>query len=329
MADKASNRKLLVDFLGYIDLELNLSGNTISAYRQDLKDFCVFLDQREAIKLTNASDADVLDYLIGLRKKGISARTAARKLSAIKHFFRFLLAEKKIANDPTTALESPKLLRALPEVLSREEVKRLIETASGDKILALRDRAILELWYACGLRISEISGLRLGDVIIEIEVVRIRGKGDKERLVPFGSYAKKALMSYLRDSRPALVRDNTYDVLFVSKKGGNLSRMGLWGIFEKYQKLAGITRPITPHILRHSCATHMVEGGADIRTVMEFLGHADISTTQIYTHLDQKYLKEVHKRCHPREKEHERKHSPEIRDVGGSGTEKKTGKKPL
>lgn len=329
MVDKTTNHKLLVDFLGYIDLELNLSGNTISAYRQDLMDFCDFLDQRDKIKIARASDADILDYLINLRKKGISARTAARKLSAIKHFFRFLLAEKKIAHDPTSALESPKLLRALPDVLSLEEAKRLIEAASGDKILALRDRAILELWYACGLRISEVSALRLGDVVLEIEVLRVRGKGDKERLVPFGSYAKMALMDYLRDSRPALARDNSYDVLFVSKKGGKLSRMGLWGIFEKYQKLAGISRPITPHILRHSCATHMVEGGADIRTVMEFLGHADISTTQIYTHLDQKYLKEIHRRYHPREKEHERKRSTEILNVDSSGTAKKAGKKPL
>jgi len=329
MTKTDTNRKLLLDFLAYIDLELNLSSNTISAYRQDLKEFCDFLDQKNRPSLTETKDAEILEFIISLRKQGISARSTARKMSAVKHLFRFLLAARIIANDPTRPLESPRLLRALPHVLSKNQVEQLIEAASGDGILSIRDRAILELWYACGLRISEISHLRLGDVIIEIDVIRVRGKGDKERLVPFGSFAKKALIAYLRDSRPQLVRDNSYDVLFVSRKGGKLSRMGLWGIFEKYVKKAGITNPITPHILRHSCATHMVEGGADIRTVMEFLGHADITTTQIYTHLDQKYLKEVHKRCHPRERKYERNHNSEILDLDASGSSQKTTKKPL
>lgn len=323
MNNHDKNRKLVVGFLGYVDLELNLSSNTISAYRQDLLDYCEFLRANGEIAVARAGDAGVLDYIISLRKKGISARSAARKLSAIKHLYKFLLMEKHVSDDPTTTLESPKLLRALPDVLSRDEVVRLIEAAEGESALAVRDRSILELWYACGLRISEVGGLKLGDVVMEIEIIRVRGKGNKERLVPFGKYAKKSLLNYLQDSRPILLKEKSYDTLFLSQKGGKLSRMGLWGIFEKYAKKARITRNITPHILRHSCATHMVEGGADIRTVMEFLGHADITTTQIYTHLDQKYLKEVHKRCHPRENRYGQGYDLQVSDMGGSTRQKK------
>jgi len=319
------NKKLIVDFLGYIDLELNLAANTISAYRQDLNDFCDFLKKTEKPLLLNIDDSDILDYLINLRKNSISARSASRKLSALKHLFKFLMGEKRIENDPTLSLESPKLLRSLPDVLSRDEVTRLLEASLGEKPLSMRNNAILEVWYACGLRISELSGLNLGDVVFEVDILRVRGKGNKERLVPFGKYAKKALEEYLRSGRPALLRENSYDVLFLSQQGGKLTRMGLWGIFEKYVKKADITRPVKPHILRHSCATHMVEGGADIRTVMEFLGHADITTTQIYTHLDQKYLKEVHRRCHPREQKHDRKRDLQVIDVDSSTGKKDSG----
>ncbi len=315
----------MLDFLGYADLELNLASNTISAYRQDLTAFIDFLQSDERPPVNNVSDADVLDFMIGMRKKGISARSAARKLSALKHFYKFLQGEGKIKTDPTSTLESPKLLRALPEILSREEIDRLMDVHSADDPLSLRNKAILELWYACGLRISEISGLRTGDIVFEADIIRVKGKGNKERLVPFGKYARRALEKYLRDARPKMLRDNTFDVLFVSRKGGRLSRMGLWSIFEKAVKLASITRNVTPHSLRHTCATHMVEGGADIRTVMEFLGHADITTTQIYTHLDQKYLKEVHRRFHPREKENEPSSDPKIINVDSSDNPEKTG----
>jgi integrase/recombinase XerD len=323
------NKKLVVDFLGYIDLELNLAANTISAYRQDLTEFCDFLMETAKPALSNIEDSDIFDFLINLRKKGISARSASRKLSTLKHLFKFMLEEKRISGDPTSTLESPKLLRALPDVLSRDEVTRLLETSLGEKPLSLRNNAILELWYACGLRISELSGLNLGDVFFEVDVLRVHGKGNKERLVPFGKYAKKALMEYLKSGRPALIREKSYDILFPSQQGGQLTRMGLWGIFEKYVKKAGITRPVKPHILRHSCATHMVEGGADIRTVMEFLGHADITTTQIYTHLDRRYLKEVHRRCHPREREYDRERDLQIIDVDTSTGKKNSGKRSL
>jgi integrase/recombinase XerD len=329
MSSHDQNKRLLLDFLGYVDLELNLSDNTIAAYRHDLLDYVEFLRQRSECPLIQAGDAEVLDYLISLRKKSISARSAARRLSAIKHLYKFLLAEKHVKSDPTSSLESPKLLRALPDVLSRDEVKNMIESVEGDNALALRDRAILELWYACGLRISEVGNLKIGDVVMEIDIIRVKGKGNKERLVPFGKYAKKALEVYLRDSRPLLVKDKSFDTLFLSQKGGGLSRMGLWGIFEKYAKKAQITRKITPHILRHSCATHMVEGGADIRTVMEFLGHADISTTQIYTHLDQRYLKEVHKRCHPRENLYEPGNDLQDSDMDNSTGGKKNRERPI
>jgi len=309
------NRKMVLDFLGYIDLELNLAGNTISAYRQDLHDFCAFLRDQQDLKLTQLKDLEILDYIFRLHKKGLTAKSTARKLSAIKHLFKFLLEEGLIGDDPTSILETPKLIRSLPEVLSKKEVEDLINAVDGDAILSIRNRAILELWYACGLRISELSDLKVGDIMPEVEVIRVRGKGDKQRLVPFGKYARQALEDYLSRARPILQKGNSYDSLFLSQKGGKLSRMGLWSIFEKYSRKAKILRPVTPHVLRHSCATHMIEGGADIRTVMEFLGHADITTTQIYTHLDQKYLREVHRQCHPRDKDDDRKHSSEINDV--------------
>jgi len=325
MKSTDSNRKLLLDFLGYVDLELNLASNTIAAYRQDLTDFIEFLESDQRPPVSSANDADLLDFMISLRKRGISARSAARKLSTLKHFYKFLQGEGKVANDPTSTLESPKLLRALPEVFSREEIDRLMEAYASDDPLSQRNKAILELWYACGLRISEVAGLRMGNVVFEADVIRVKGKGNKERLVPFGKYARRALQEYLRDSRPKLLRDNTFDILFVSRKGGKLSRMGLWSIFEKALMLASITREVTPHSLRHTCATHMIEGGADIRTVMEFLGHADITTTQIYTHLDQKYLKEVHRRFHPREKENESSGSTEITNLDSSDSPQETG----
>ena len=309
------NRKLVLDFLGYVDLELNLAKNTIAAYRQDLHDFCAFLRDNQDLKLTQIKDLEILDYILSLHKKGLTAKSTARKLSAIKHLFKFLLGEGVIGDDPTSILETPKLIRSLPEVLSKSEVENLINAVEGDSILSIRNRAILELWYACGLRISELSELKIGDIMPEVEVVRVRGKGDKQRLVPFGKYAQKALEDYLSRARPLLQKSKSFDFLFLSQKGGKLSRMGLWSIFEKYCHQAKISKPVTPHVLRHSCATHMIEGGADIRTVMEFLGHADITTTQIYTHLDQKYLMEVHRQCHPRDKDDDRKYGSENSDV--------------
>ena len=309
------NRKLVLDFLGYVDLELNLAKNTIAAYRQDLHAFCDFLRENQDLKLTGIKDLEILDYILSLHKKGLTAKSTARKLSSIKHLFKFLLGEGVIADDPTSILETPKLIRSLPEVLSKKEVENLINAVEGDSLLNIRDRAILELWYACGLRISELAELKIGDIMSEVEVIRVRGKGDKQRLVPFGKYAQKALEDYLSRARPKLQKAKSFDILFLSQKGGKLSRMGLWSIFVKYCQKAGLSKPVTPHVLRHSCATHMIEGGADIRTVMEFLGHADITTTQIYTHLDQKYLMEVHRQCHPRDKEDDRKYGSEDSDV--------------
>ena len=297
------NRQQVVDFLGYIDLELNLSDNTIAAYRRDISEFIEFLGQKQEISLNSVRESEIIEYLLRLRRRGISARSAARKLSALRHLFRFLVSEGKQAGDPTNVLDTPKLMRPLPDILSKEEIGRLIEAISGDDPLTVRNRAIMEFWYACGLRISELSAIKTGDIVLEVEILRVHGKGGKQRLVPFGSYARRAYLDYLHNARDSLVRDNSYDILFLSRRGGRLSRMGLWNIFAKYLKTAGIRKKVTPHSLRHSCATHMVENGADIRTVMEFLGHADISTTQIYTHLDQRYLKEVHRRCHPRKKQ--------------------------
>lgn len=224
----------------------------------------------------------------------------ARKITSLKSFFDFLEDRGIIEKNESIRLETPKLEMKLPSVLSVEEVTMIINAVGGKSMAALRDAAMLETLYGAGLRISELLGLKLGEILLDNRFVRIIGKGDKERIVPIGHHAVDAVRQYLRRSRPMLLKKKTSDFLFLNQRGGKMSRMGFWKILKGYVRKTGLRKRITPHTFRHSFATHLLEGGADLRAVQEMLGHADIKTTQIYTHLDREYLKEVHKTFHPR-----------------------------
>jgi integrase/recombinase XerD len=231
---------------------------------------------------------------------GLAPASIRRNVAALRSYFRFLVAEGHVVRDPTERLETPKRWRTLPQVLTVTEVDRLLATPSLDEPMAFRDRAMLELAYGAGLRVSEWIGIGVKDVLFEDQLVRVFGKGSKERLVPMGRKALAAIAIYLRELRPRLERGEGRGALFLSARGAPLSRMGAWKILRKYVDKAGIAKRVTPHTLRHSFATHLLEGGADLRAVQEMLGHADISTTQIYTHVDREYLRTVHKQYHPR-----------------------------
>jgi integrase/recombinase XerD len=235
-----------------------------------------------------------------LKDMGLAPASIRRSVSALRTYFKFLVGERELAKDPSLKLETPKKWRTLPEVLSAADVKKLIDAVSIDEPLAFRDRAMLELGYGAGLRVSEWIGVEAKDVMLEDGVVRVFGKGSKERLVPVGRAAIGAVAIYLRELRPRLERGGGKGKLFLNARGQPLSRMGAWGILRKYVQRAGLTTRVTPHTLRHSFATHLLEGGADLRAVQEMLGHADISTTQIYTHVDREYLRSVHRQFHPR-----------------------------
>ncbi|MDP8253901.1 MAG: site-specific tyrosine recombinase XerD [Candidatus Kaelpia aquatica] len=289
---------LLDDFLSYISLERGLSDNTALAYSVDIKKFYGFMDSKGVDILSVRRDF-ISDYLWSEREKGRESSTVARNLVSIKVFFRFLNREGNIKEDPTEAMDSPKLWQRLPEVLNSSEVERLLEAAGSDDIQAIRDRAMLELLYASGLRISELSHLKVLDVNLEVGFLKCKGKGGKERIVPLGSKAAIAIERYLKVSRPDYLKSSS-DYLFLNRSGKNISRQSCWKIIKKYASLSGIKKFISPHTLRHSFATHLLEGGADLRSVQEMLGHANISTTQIYTHVDREYLKQIHKKYHPR-----------------------------
>ena len=305
----ASNLSLLKDYLGYLRVEKGLRPLTCEAYDSDLKTFAEFIEGRDLVLVT-AMQADVAGFLDHLRAHGIDSRSAARKLSCLRGFYKWLLLDRRIQHDPTVNIESPKAWKVLPKSLAEPEVVEMLERAGmaashpQAKATALRDRAILELLYAGGLRVSEITSLSTGDLAFDAGRVHVLGKGDKERIVPLGRIALEALDIYLREGRPHLARissrrksqgprqDST--CLFLSLRGMPLTRQWVWHLVKMADNTA------SPHRLRHSCATHMVEHGADLRSVQILLGHADISTTQVYTHLALGRLKEVHRAFHPR-----------------------------
>ncbi len=289
---------LLEDFLSYISLERGLSDNTARAYSVDIKKLYNFMDSKNVNLLSVRRDF-ISDYLWNEREKGRESSTAARNLASIKVFFRFLTREGHVKEDPTEAMDSPKLWKRLPEVLSAAEVERLIDAAGSNDHKSIRDKAILELLYASGLRISELSNLKILDVNLEVGFLKCKGKGGKERIVPLGGKAASAIERYLKSSRPGYLKGSN-DYLFLNRSGKMISRQSCWKIIKKYASLSGIKKLISPHTLRHSFATHLLEGGADLRSVQEMLGHANISTTQIYTHVDREYLKQIHKKYHPR-----------------------------
>jgi integrase/recombinase XerD len=287
-------------FLTYVKVEKGLSSNTVSAYRRDLVKFDVFAQKRK-LSLEAVSRDDLVDFLASLYRLKLESRTVARHLVTLRNFFRFAQIQELITTDPSINLESPKIRRSLPGYLRLEEVERLLEQPDSTTALGLRDRAMLEVLYSTGLRVSELIGLRVSDLDSKVGCVRCIGKGDKERIVPVGRKALLMVEKYLRDARPKLLgKLRGSPTLFVNRRGVSLSRVGVWKILSGYGKRAGLRVSLTPHMLRHSFATHLLERGADLRSVQLMLGHADISTTQIYTHVVEERLKQIYKAHHPR-----------------------------
>jgi integrase/recombinase XerD len=315
--DRQEKRDSLIEeFLNYLVAERGLARNSVDAYARDLGQFSGFLTEK-ARQITDVTSATLRDYLSRLAEAGLAPRSVARKLSAIRMFLRYLNDVGRLSSDPGENISNPKLGRKLPEVLSFDEVKRVLDAVQAamkevdskrsevemkrTRALALRNHAMLEVLYGAGLRISELIGLRIGDVYLDEGFVRVIGKGDKERVVPVGEPAIRAVRSYVEAGRKFLKSGSPVrDALFLNVRGGGLSRMGAWKIIHRCVEAAGINRHVTPHTFRHSFATHLLEGGADLRAVQEMLGHASITTTEIYTHVDRSYLREVYKSFHPR-----------------------------
>jgi integrase/recombinase XerD len=301
LLDDAVARAYYVErFDDFLALEQGASVQTSSAYKLDVSRFVTYAWVKGAKAPTEVGARIVRDYVYHLKDLGLAPASIRRNVSAVRTYFKFLLGEGHLVRDPSERLETPKRWRTLPEVLGVDEVEKLLTAPSLDEPLAFRDRAMLELAYGAGLRVSEWISLGVRDVMLRDHLVRVFGKGAKERLVPIGRKAIGATAVYLRELRPSLEKGEGKGILFLNSRGQPLSRMGAWKILRKYVKQAGITKPVSPHTLRHSFATHLLEGGADLRAVQEMLGHVDISTTQIYTHIDREYLRNVHKQFHPR-----------------------------
>ena len=289
-------------FLTHVQVEKGLASNTLCAYRRDLAKFEEFSKKRK-LALAGIDRDHLVDFLAGLYRQKLESKTVARHLVTLRNFFRYAQLQELIAEDPTAHLESPKIRRSLPGYLRLEEVEKLLEQPDQKTALGLRDRAMLEVLYSTGLRVSELTSLRVLDLDTKVGCVRCIGKGDKERIVPVGRKALSIVERYLRDGRPALVaagRGAAGAQLFVNRRGGRISRVGVWKILSAYGRRAGLRVPLTPHMLRHSFATHLLERGADLCSVQLMLGHSDISTTQIYTHVVEERLKQIYKAHHPR-----------------------------
>ncbi len=293
---------VISSFLMHVRVEKGLSANTISAYKRDLEKFEAFARKRK-LTLESVDRDDLVDFLAGLYRQKLESRTVARQLVTLRNFFRLAQVQDLISEDPSINLESPKIRRHLPGYLRLEEVEKLLEQPDSKTPTGLRDRAMLEVLYSTGLRVSELVGLDVSDLDAKVGCVRCIGKGDKERIVPVGKKALVMVDKYLREGRPELLRNaraSSGPALFVNRRGAALSRVGVWKILSAYGRRAGLRVALTPHMLRHSFATHMLERGADLRSVQLMLGHADISTTQIYTHVVEERLKQIYKAHHPR-----------------------------
>jgi len=281
-------------------MEKGLARNTLEAYSNDLTEYIHWVDEGFKGALGEIQEKDLRLYFLRKREQGISARSMARKTSSIKNFYRFLQKQGHLSENPTDLLESPKTGAALPKNLSLEEVERLLAQPDPSSLLGARDQAMLEILYATGLRVSELLALRLKDINLEVGYLVAYGKGSKERLVPFGDQALEALKRYLLTFRSRLCKAGKVPNLFLNRSGRKLSRQGFWKLIHRYALQAGITSPVTPHVLRHAFATHLLERGADLHSVQLLLGHSNISTTQIYTHLNSERLKKIYHRHHPR-----------------------------
>lgn len=295
-----SSQPLLADFLDFLRVERHLAANTVEGYGRDLERYVGFLAARGGVGPLEAGVGEVRGHLEWLAERGLAASSRARSLAALRAWYRFLKVEERIGRDPTEFLESPRGWKRLPRYLGAEEVERLLAHPDPGTVRGSRDALLLALLYDCGLRVSELAGLRLDQVDLESWLLRVRGKGGKERLVPFGEQAREAILRYLRGVRGVTRRARGNPHLFPGARGGHLTRQRAWQIVKEHLGGAGVTRTVSPHTLRHSFATHLLDNGADLRAVQMLLGHADISTTQIYTHLSRERLRKVHARCHPR-----------------------------
>ncbi len=296
--------KILEHFCGYLAIERGLSRNSVTAYKSDLTDFIAYLNRSGKRDFSEVSRDDIIDFLGEHKDAGMEPSSLARRLVSVKVFFKYLFQEKLIPENCTTVMDSPKLWRILPEFISAREVDALMNVyaVNAKDFLAIRNRAILEVMYACGLRVSEVASLKVSSINFDDGVIRVFGKGSKERIVPMGHLAVQALKRYLTKSRPYLLKSPDEPTLFLSNRGKVLDRERIWAIIKETARLAGIDKNIHPHTLRHSFASHLLENGADLRVIQEMLGHADIATTQIYTHVDQRQLLAVHRKFHPRAK---------------------------
>ena len=288
------------EFINYLSVERGLADNTLLAYRRDLTKYAEFSKENGVDDAQSIKRGHIIEYMFAQKKNGLCASSISRNLAAIKTFHRFLVRERLAKDDPSDLVDTPKLWKKVPEVLSSAEVEAMINASKGRGWQAVRDNAILELFYASGMRVSELVNLKVDNVNFEVGYVRCIGKGRKERIIPIGKKARQAIEKYCLSVRPKLAKKHMTLVLFLSRLGKQISRQSIWKIIKQYAKKAKIKREIKPHTLRHSFATHLLERGADLRSVQEMLGHSDISTTQIYTHVDRERLKSIHSQFHPR-----------------------------
>jgi integrase/recombinase XerD len=292
--------QLLDEFLNYLVVERGLSKNTLESYSRDLNKYINYLEKKGISDIKETSSLDIMSFISTLKESGLATKTTARNLVAIKMFYRFLFNERYIKENPAIKIDSPKTWFNLPNTLTVDEVERLLNKPDMNTALGMRDSAMLELLYATGMRVSELTSSSLNDINLEAGYIIVLGKGSKERIIPIGVQAVKKINEYLTDSRKRLLKNSSSSFIFLNRSGKPISRQGFWKVIKKYAIQAQINKNITPHTLRHSFATHLLERGADLRSVQTMLGHVDISTTQIYTHVTRERLKKLHSQLHPR-----------------------------
>lgn len=292
--------RTLQEFIDYLSVEKGLSKNTLESYTRDLRSFCQYLKVCGISTFEETSRNHIVGFLLTLKQAGKATATLSRNLASIRSLYAYLFQERRLTENPAADLESPKLEKKLPRVLSTQEVDVLLEQPDNLQITGIRDRSMLEVIYATGIRVTELMTLDTSDINLDAGFIRCTGKGSKERIIPVGSVAIRYIDVYLNESRPKLVKHSGEQALFVNQHGKRLTRQGFWKILKKYARQAGIGKEITPHTMRHSFATHLLENGADLRSVQEMLGHADISTTQIYTQVTKRKLRDVYEKTHPR-----------------------------
>ena len=293
------DEELVESFLNYLIVECGLSENTIKGYKSDLRNFSNYLKNKGIKRFQDLRANMIVNYIEKEKQRGLSENSISRSLVTAKMFYKYMITEGKISRNPMSSINSPKLQKHLPEVLHYKAVEKMLQVPDCNEKLGIRDKAILELMYATGARVSEVASIKVSWVSLDYGFIKCQGKGSKQRIVPIGTKAVNSVRKYLQDVRPLLSKGKDGETLFLSRTGKKLRRENIWELVRKYAKCAGI-KNVSPHTLRHSFATHLLEGGADLRSVQEMLGHANISTTQIYTHVDRKYLKSVHQKFHPR-----------------------------